>query len=110
MQEDTVPNDAPGAEYADGDYGYDLAHEATGEASATAPPAGRPEPPRIEPAAQDSGGDYGVVAHRARPRRMLRRSLVGGDYKVDLAEAFWVGNEVDADDLVAAGREAVDDA
>jgi len=64
MQEDTVPNEDSGAEYADGDYGYDLAHEATGEASTAAPAVGRPEQPRVEPAPQDSGGDYGYdLAH-----------------------------------------------
>jgi hypothetical protein len=64
MHEDTVPNEDSGAEYADGDYGYDLAHEATGEARRTAPVAARPERPRVEPTPQDSGGDYGYdLAH-----------------------------------------------
>jgi hypothetical protein len=69
MHEDTVPegNEDPGAEYADGDYGYDLAHEAMSDASTTAPAAGKPEPPHFEPAPDDSDGDYGYdLAHDMR--------------------------------------------
>jgi hypothetical protein len=57
MHDDTQP--------ADGDYGYDLAHEVT---SPPAHPAEhKPEPPHFEPHPDDSDGDYGYdLAHDMR--------------------------------------------
>jgi hypothetical protein len=60
MQDDTAPED-----YADGDYGYDLAHEEMGEVHTA--PAPKPEPPGSVPPPDDSGGDYGYdLAHDMR--------------------------------------------
>jgi hypothetical protein len=52
------PNEDPQVEYADGDYGYDEAHDATGDPIHVAEPV-RSAPPRFERAPDDSGGDYG---------------------------------------------------
>jgi hypothetical protein len=52
------PNEDPQVEYADGDYGYDEAHDATGDPTHVEEPD-RPAPPRFEPVPDDSGGDYG---------------------------------------------------
>jgi hypothetical protein len=68
-----VPEDrdvtASGAGLADGDYGYDLAHEAPLEAGAAG--QGSPDQPKnvhIEPAT-DNDGDYGYdMAHDMRAR------------------------------------------
>jgi hypothetical protein len=46
------------AEFADGDYGYDLAHEATDGAPQTADEH-RPQHPRFPAPPDDRGGDYG---------------------------------------------------
>ena len=53
------PNEDPHVEYADGDYGYDEAHDATGEPSHAAAADRPPPPPRFQPAPDDFGGDYG---------------------------------------------------
>jgi hypothetical protein len=59
------------ANFADGDYGYDEAHEATPDASAAAHPAGQEQwqSVHVEAPADDDGGDYGYdLAHDMGPR------------------------------------------
>jgi hypothetical protein len=58
------------AQAAEGDYGYDLAHEVTGAARAATKVEAEEErePSRFEPPVNDDGGDYGYdEAHDMRP-------------------------------------------
>jgi len=58
-----LPSSGPGTE---GDYGYDLAHEALPENPAEPDPATSsvPAPPVVVTGAEDTGGDYGYdLAH-----------------------------------------------
>lgn len=61
----------PDAEFADGDYGYDAAHEATPGASSAAQEAGQEQwqSVHLETQPDDDGGDYGYdLAHDMGPR------------------------------------------